>query len=155
MAPQYEKAIETMQEVVNNKLPWTMVLHGEEVETHLMTSEDPIEKAFWNGKTVVTVQDTKYKTIKAVIERRQIAIMWFAQTELYLKKYLRRQNGEYVVHRSKDAISTVQSGDNINVVMMNKINPWTERFSHYLHLCNDIGLLEVWKAKHIDIYNEK
>ncbi len=130
MTPQYEKAIDTMHDIVNSKLPWTMILYGEEVEAHLMTSKNPIEKAFWNGKTAVGYEPFSY-SLKGVLERKQILIQWFAESEVMLKKYLRRQNGEYIVHRSKYPLSPVQSGNNVNVVMMNKINPWNERFSHY------------------------
>ncbi len=155
MTPQYEKAIDTMYDIVNSKLPWTMVLYGEEVETQLMTSQDPIEKAFWDGKTVVDFYDFPYETIKTVIERKEITVEWFAHTEILLKRYLRRQNGEHLIHRSKEPITSVQSGDCVNVIMFNKINPWTERFSRYIQMYNEVGMFEIWNTKHIEIYVEK
>ncbi len=53
LMPKYTLPIENMKEVVESALPWTMVLYGEEVETYLEQSVDPVEKGFWDGKTVI------------------------------------------------------------------------------------------------------
>ncbi len=90
-----------------------------------------------------------------MFERKEIMVEWYAQIEVLLRKYLRRQNGEYLIHCTKEFLTPIQSGNNINVVMMNKINPWTERFSHYIQMYNEVGMLEIWKVKHIDYYDEK
>ncbi len=93
--------------------------------------------------------------MKAVYERKQIMIEWVSLVEILLRKYLTRQNGEYVVHYTKDFITPVQGGNSVKVVMMNTINPWTERFRHYIDQYNEVGIFEAWKAKHIEYYNDK
>ncbi len=44
LAPEYNSPIDTMEEIVEGELPWTMVLYGMELDTHLSTTEDEIEQ---------------------------------------------------------------------------------------------------------------
>ncbi len=93
--------------------------------------------------------------MKDVFEGKQIMIEWVSLVEVLLEKYLSRQNGEYLVHYTDEFITPVQGGTSTKVVMMNKINPWTERFCHYIDLFNEAGIFEVWKSKHIESYYSK
>ncbi len=61
--PSYTRAMETMADVVAGELPWTMVIYGEEVETFLATSPNPVHSTFWNHKKVVEFQEYPFDRV--------------------------------------------------------------------------------------------
>ncbi len=52
LRPRFSEPIDNMEKIVNSGLPWTMALFGEEIEFYLQTSQVPVERDFWEGKTV-------------------------------------------------------------------------------------------------------
>ncbi len=65
LTPQFSKAIESMKDVINSGLKWSLVLYGEEVETYLRNSVNPVEKAFWKGKTVIDFSVFPYEAVSS------------------------------------------------------------------------------------------
>ncbi len=63
MTPRFEQAVENMKDVINSDLSWSMVTYGEEVETYLENSEDPVEQAFWNGRTIIDFAEFPYDAV--------------------------------------------------------------------------------------------
>jgi hypothetical protein len=52
----YSKTIRTYSEVLSSKIPFDMVLYGEELETSLAKTTEPVTAGIWQGKQVVEFQ---------------------------------------------------------------------------------------------------
>ncbi len=63
MTPKYTEPVENMLDVVESGLPWTMTITGEEIETYLANTEEPVEQQLWAGKTVVPYSDFPHKEV--------------------------------------------------------------------------------------------
>jgi hypothetical protein len=50
--PTFTSPINTLSEVLESKLPWGMVLYGEEEETMMAKSTDPVIQRIWSKKNV-------------------------------------------------------------------------------------------------------
>ena len=64
MSPLVSERIETMQDVVDSGLPWDFVLYGEQIETVMATSDDPLLSTLWNGMNFVEYSFTGRERVK-------------------------------------------------------------------------------------------
>ncbi len=62
--PGMTEPISTIEGVVDSGLQWNMVLYGEDVETFLSLSEDPVLEKFWNGKEVAPHETVPYDRVR-------------------------------------------------------------------------------------------
>ncbi len=64
--PDMTEPINTVEELVKSEYTWSMVLYGEDVETELSLSEDPILKRLWDDKEVVPHVKNQYYRVQQI-----------------------------------------------------------------------------------------
>ncbi len=62
--PTYEDPINDLEGVVKSGMPWDLILYGEEVESQLENSQDPIEQVIWKKKRVIEYGSDSYARVK-------------------------------------------------------------------------------------------
>ena len=72
--PEMTTPIRTVEELVENNLPWNMVLYRESVEDYLNATTDPVLKKFWEQKEAVEHISIPYERVIVVIIRRHWSI---------------------------------------------------------------------------------
>jgi len=72
LTPKVEPPVDSLLDVVENGLPWTMTITGEEIETYLANSELPLEKRLWDGKTVVPYSHFPHEQVLASLPKHAI-----------------------------------------------------------------------------------
>ena len=153
LRPQYSKPINNMEDVVTSGLPWTMALYGEEVELYLARSEDPVEKRFWEGKTVIPYTDFPIVEMREVFEGRRVFVEWKPIVDLLIGKFLRRPDGDLLVHYTYKLLHHVNGG--YDVVSFYAVNPWYKQFNKILYTYKETGLLKRWKDSSITFFSNR
>ncbi len=153
LRPQYSEPINNMEDIVNSGFPWTMVMYGEEIELFLARSEDPIEKRFWEGKTEVPYADFPVDGMRDVFEGRSVLIEWKPIVDLLVGKFLRRSDGDLLVHYTFKHLHYVNEG--YDVVSFSAVNPWYNQFDKILYAYKESGLLQVWKERSINFFSNR
>ena len=64
--PPIPKSLNSIADLVQSGLPWTMSLYGELIEAELSTSKDPIMRTFWNNKVVVPNKRFAYNMVRPI-----------------------------------------------------------------------------------------
>ncbi len=90
LSPGRGKPIDTMEDIVNSNLPWTIVLYGIHLDNELSKSVDKVEKAFWEGKTEVEYDEFPYELMKSVVEGRIVMVEWKPMLETLISTELTR-----------------------------------------------------------------
>ncbi len=65
LRPEYRDPIDTMEDIVESGLPWKIVLYGVELDNYLETSQDPVVRKFWEGKTVIPYDEFPFEHVGA------------------------------------------------------------------------------------------
>lgn len=66
LKPEYSSPIDSVHDVLDSGLPYTMVLFGGEIEQHLMERPERHYQELWKGKTVVDYQECPYERVSTV-----------------------------------------------------------------------------------------
>ena len=64
ISPEYTKAMETIEDIVNSGLPWKIVLFGSSHESLLSDNPDEPYATFWKRKEVVPYSDFPHDIVR-------------------------------------------------------------------------------------------
>ncbi len=62
--PDYERPIESIQDIVKSGLSWKIVLYGSTYETLLKNNPDEFYVRFWKEKETISYNEFPYQTVR-------------------------------------------------------------------------------------------
>ena len=88
-----------------------------------------------------------------VVEGKQVLVEWTPIVDVLVGRFLRRPDGELMVHYTKTLITHVNGG--YDAVMYYPVNPWYDDFNLYLFAYKEQGLDKVWKVRSINFFSQR
>jgi len=134
--------LDTLEGVLASELPWGMALYGEEEETVMAASQDPIIKALWEGKQVFEL-DENYAVLDAVARGEQVYIDYRNGIIPQIEVRFQLEGGKTGIHLASHRWTKFSWIG----WFFNKFFPYTEQFKHNMFRALEGGLLEDGRRK--------
>ncbi len=91
--------------------------------------------------------------VKGLLKGDRVVIEWKPICDLLVGKFLRRPDGELLVHYTFDLIHHVNTG--YDVVQFPAVNQWYHQFNGILYGYQESGLVLEWKKGSINFFSDK
>nr|XP_040569314.1 glutamate receptor ionotropic, delta-2-like [Lepeophtheirus salmonis] len=136
--PTFSNPINTLEDVVENDLPWGMILYGELEESIMAQSKDKIVQKIWADKIVLEYQ--VLPQIEPVYKGEMILIDWKNGLTPGLKVEFSTSGGDPLLYMSPHPIFM----NNYSGWAFKPFNPWKKIFDKFILQCKEMGLIKKW-----------
>ncbi len=139
--PARTKPINTLSDILKSGLPWGLVLYGEEEETVMAQSEEPVMKAIWTRKNIV--EFSSIPQLNGIYRGEEVLIDYKSGVEQTIFVRYSTPAGNPLVHMSQTPVVRT----NMAAWGFHKYNPWKSRFDKIMRLMIEAGLPKFYQKR--------